>query len=141
MANGRSIGAWRGWVDRRDRVSGGEFGAAGRFPATSVAVRLTSEIAGITALVSFASACGVGKPRIPSTGPRIGTAVASVSLELKSESIKRFPAIPTIVSEIAGISQRITTPIGRENLSRNPFSTRRVDDGTVKATRLRDASP
>jgi len=131
MANGRSIGAWRGWVDRRDRVTGTEFGAAGRFGATSGAVRLTSQIAGTESLVSAASAWG------GVTVLGIETAIASLAFKVKSASIKRLPAIPTIVSEIAGIIQRRTAPIGRDNLSRNPFSTRRLD-GTVKATRLRD---
>ena len=88
MANGRSIGAWRGWVDRRDRVTGTEFGAAGRFGATSGAVRLTSQIAG-TECLSAASAWG------GVTVLGIETAIGSLAFKVKSASIKRLPAIPT----------------------------------------------
>src|SRR5262249_38680434 len=127
---------WRGWVERRDRVPGGEFDAAGRSGATSIAVRLTSEIAGTADLVSVASACGRVKSPIPFAGLEIGTAVASVSFKVKSASINRFPATPTTASETAEISQKKAPRIGRKNLWCTPFSTRRV-----KETRLRDFSP
>src|SRR5690242_18973565 len=145
MENGRCIGVWIGWADLRRSLTGAEFGDVECFGAISRAVRPTPESAESGALVSAASGRGGVASSLLSTAVRIalGPAVTSVAFHFTSASLSNQPATPIRVTEIAGINQKRTNPIGRGNLMPNRFSTRALsgDRRALKTTTLCDQSP